>query len=44
MLVKLNSQTIHDEHIEISLFLDYFWAFLEVKQIIYFLLFISKIF
>ncbi len=32
MLLKINPQTIHDEHNEISLFLDYIWAFLEVKK------------
>ena len=31
MLLKVNPQTIHDEHAEIALFLDYFWAFFEVK-------------
>ena len=32
MLLKVNSQTLHDEHSEILLFLDYIWAFFEVRQ------------
>ena len=38
MLLKINAQTIHDEHIELSLFLDYIWAFYEVRKKMIFLL------
>ncbi|UJR28734.1 hypothetical protein I4U23_009963 [Adineta vaga] len=34
MLLKLNHESIHDEQIEISLCLDYFWAFLESNDLL----------
>ncbi|CAF0857799.1 unnamed protein product [Adineta steineri] len=33
MLLKLNQESIHDEQIEISLCLDYFWAFFESNDL-----------
>lgn len=33
-LLKLNQPIVHDEHLEISLFLDYLWAFLEPDDLL----------